>query len=218
MATISKIKLPNNASYDIRDDYSIWGGRNLLGGTRNSEKPTVNNSNAAQTFGEIGLYNSPASAFDIEAYDSSTNTLILSETATGNRGCNWYTKLGIIKAGETYTFSCLLKPSVAISAHTHTAWRNGSATATYTGWTAGGTQNVPANEWYHYVFSFIPSESAKLDWEFLVAICFTGQTSGVTCRIAHAKLEYGNKATDWSPAPEDIARFIGNETIELYGE
>ena len=30
MATISKIKLPNNASYDIRDDYSTWGGRNLL--------------------------------------------------------------------------------------------------------------------------------------------------------------------------------------------
>jgi hypothetical protein len=30
MATISKIKLPNNASYDIRDDYSMWGGRNLV--------------------------------------------------------------------------------------------------------------------------------------------------------------------------------------------
>lgn len=30
MATISNIKLPNNASYNIRDDYSTWGGRNII--------------------------------------------------------------------------------------------------------------------------------------------------------------------------------------------
>lgn len=212
---ISKIKTPNNIAYDLQDKISTFGNENLLGGTRNELKPTINNSNAAQTFGSIGLYNSPASAFSIESYDSSTNSLILSETATGNRGVNWYTKPGAIKAGQLYTFSCLLKPSVAISAHTHTAWRNGSATATYTGWTSEGATNIPANAWYHYIFSFTPNANAKLDWEFLVAICFTGQSSGVTCRIAHAKLEKGSRSTDWTPSCYDLATYSDN-TITFF--
>lgn len=30
MALISKIKGTNNTEYNVRDDVSIWGGRNLL--------------------------------------------------------------------------------------------------------------------------------------------------------------------------------------------
>ena len=210
---ISKIKGLDNVTYDLQDKVSTFGNENLLGGTENASLPTLSNSNASATFGTLGLYNSPASAFSIEAYDASTNSLILSETATGNRGISWYTKPGIIKTGEQYTFSCLLKPSVAISAHTHTAWRNGSATATYTGWTSQGATSIPANEWYHYKFTLTPNANAKLDWEFLVAICFTGQSSGITCRIAHAKLEKGNKSTDWTPSCYDLATYDSNTII-----
>lgn len=36
MATISKIKATaDNVDYNIRDDYSIWGGRNYMQGTGN---------------------------------------------------------------------------------------------------------------------------------------------------------------------------------------
>lgn len=212
---ISKIKGLDNVTYNLQDKVSTFGNENLLGGTKNEIAPTVTNSDASMTFGSIGRYNSPASAFSLENYDDSTNSIIISETVTGNRGVGWYTKPGIIKAGEQYTFSCLLKPSVAISAHTHTAWRNGSATATYTGWTSQDATNIPANEWYHYNFTFTPNANAKLDWEFLVAICFTGQTSGVTCRIAHAKLEKGNKFTDWTPSCYDLATYASN-TITFF--
>lgn len=212
---ISQIKGLDNITYDLQDKISTFGNENLLGGTENASLPTLTNSNAAATFGTLGLYNSPASAFSIETYNTSTNSLILSETATGNRGISWYTKPGAIKAGEQYTFSCLLKPSVAISAHTHTAWRNGSATATYTGWTSQGATSIPANVWYHYKFTFTPNANAKLNWEFLVAICFTGQSTGVTCRIAHAKLEKGNKATDWTPSCYDLATY-SDETIKFF--
>jgi hypothetical protein len=35
MAVISQIKATSdNVDYNIRDDYSIWGGRNLLRGTK----------------------------------------------------------------------------------------------------------------------------------------------------------------------------------------
>ena len=30
MAVLSKIKASDNVDYNIRDDYSTWGGRNLL--------------------------------------------------------------------------------------------------------------------------------------------------------------------------------------------
>ena len=212
---VSQIKGLDNVTYDLQDKVSIFGNENLLGGTRNVTLPNAKNSAAENTFGSIGHYNSPQTAFTLEEYDNSTNSFILSETATGNRGVGWYTKPGAIEAGETYTFSCLLKPSVTVSVHTHTAWRNGSATASYTGWTSAGSKSVPADEWYHYVFTFTPSGSAKLDWEFLVAICFTGQSTGVTCRIAHAKLEKGNKPTDWSPSCYDLAIY-DDKTIEFF--
>lgn len=41
MAEISKIKLPNNSIYNIRDDVHTWGGRNLLQGSH-LVSPTTN--------------------------------------------------------------------------------------------------------------------------------------------------------------------------------
>ena len=179
------------------------GGRNLLGATDNAFLPNGANIGASMTFGSIGRYNSPDSEFSKESYDGSSNSLIVTSTETGNRGVGWYTKKGEVKAGETYTFSCRVKANVATTVHTHTAWRNGSATAGYTGWTAGGNMSISANTWTDYSYTFTPSSSAQLSWEFYVALCFTGATTGVTCRIAHAMLEKGNKATDWSPASGD---------------
>lgn len=181
------------------------GGRNLLGSTSNpSSKSVVQNDGSSRTFGDIGNYNDPVSAYSFEDYDGYSNSVKWTSTGTGNRGVGWYTKVGEIKAGTEYTFTCKVRSSVAVSVHTHTAWRNGSATATYTGWTSAGATTVPANTWTDYSCTFEPHSSAQLDWEYFVAICFTGSSSGVTFQVAHAKLEKGNKATDWTPAPEDM--------------
>ena len=208
MADLSKITLPNNVSYNLKDttarnfiDNLEVGGKNLLGNTANSIAYTGASGKYTQTFGSIGYYNTVN--LTLENYDEYSNSIIVTSAQTGNKGVSWYTKKGEIVAGQKYTFSCKIKPNVSISAHVHTAWRNGSATAEYVGWTLQGTTTIPANEWFDYSFTFTPNTSAKLDWEFHVAICFTGQTSGVTCRFAHAKLEKGTIATDWTPAPED---------------
>lgn len=42
----------------------------------------------------------------------------------------------------------------------------------------------------------------------LTTIYFYNPTQGSSCNISNIKLEKGNKATDWSPAPEDIAADI----------
>lgn len=179
------------------------GGRNLIGSTDNPTVPTGVNSMAKMTFGDIGQYNNPESEFSIEDYDGSANSIVITSSRTGNCGVCWYTKAGEVKAGASYTFSCRVKSSIAVSVHTHTAWRNGSATAGYTGWTSAGSMSIAANTWTDYSFTFVPASNANLDYEFLVAICFAGNSSGVTFHVAHAKFEKGNKATDWTPAPED---------------
>ena len=207
--TVSKLTVNSGATISdtnglISNSAIKVGGKNLLGNTENPTTPTGSNSAAEMTFRSIGRYNSPDSEFSLEDYDGYSNSIVITSTATGNRGVSWYTKPASIIAGETYTFSCRAKTNVAATVHTHTAWRNGSATATYTGWTSGGSKTTVANTWFDYSYTFQPASNAQLDWEFLVALCFTGQTGGVTCHIAHAKLERGNKATDWTPAPEDV--------------
>ena len=44
MATLSQIKASDNVTYNIRDDYSTWGGRNLLLGTKTQDTSVGNNN------------------------------------------------------------------------------------------------------------------------------------------------------------------------------
>ena len=217
--TVSKLTVDSGATISdtnglISNSAIEVGGKNLLGNTENPTTPTGSNSAAEMTFRSIGRYNSPDSEFSLEDYDGYSNSIVITSTATGNRGVNWYTKPASIIAGETYTFSCRVKTSVAATVHTHTAWRNGSATASYVGWTSAGNLALTANTWTDYSYTFIPASDAQLTWEFMVALCFTGQTGGVTCHIAHAKLEHGNKATDWTPAPEDVDANIEDVAVD----
>lgn len=193
------------------------GGRNLLGNTENrSGSEIVSNAVSTSTFGSIGNYNDSVSLYSLVNYDASSNAVsCATSTSTGNRGAGWFTKAGEIRAGESYTFSCRIKCSIATNIHMHTAWRNGSETATYTGWTAEGTKAIVADTWTDYSCTFTPNANAKLTWEFFVAICITGSSSGATYQIAHAKLERGNKATDWSPAPEDVTYDINTVSTAM---
>ena len=187
------------------------GGRNLLGNTGNSKVTIISNGVAEATFMNIGNYNDAVTLYSFIDYDGYSNAISVgSSTSTGNRGVSWYTKPGEIIAGQKYTFSCKIKCSVATNAHMHTAWRNGSATATYTGWTSEGAKAISANVWTDYVCTFTPNSNANLNYEFLVAICITGVSGGATYQVAHAKLEEGNVATAWTPAPEDVNQDIVN--------
>ena len=203
----------NTLAIDIGSFGGSIGGTNLLGRTDNPYSPTIAQSNAAMTFGSIGLYNSPATEVSIENYDNSANALVVTSTVTGNRGVGWYTKPGEVVAGKDYTFSCRVKTSVAATVHVHTAWRNGSATAAYAGWTAGGNMTTTADTWVDYSYTFKPDPNAQLTWEFLIGFCFSGATTGITMRVAHAKLEKGSVATDWQPSPDDLESFFDGYTI-----
>lgn len=84
-------------------------------------------------------------------------------------------------------------------------------------WTSVTSHNLPrvgsngcvANVWYHIEKTLtIPEQAAEGIGE-QCCIQFYNPSTDVSARIAfrmkNVKLEYGNKATDWSPSPEEMA-------------
>lgn len=68
---------------------------------------------------------------------------------------------------------------------------------------AYGKGNVIANVWERYTDAFVsPSAEGTLSIQF--------EPLGVPILITDIKLEFGNKATDWTPAPEDVDEDINN--------
>lgn len=113
-----------------------------------------------------------------------------------------------LKAGDTLTFSCDVKTTgnrVAI----HAQYYNGSSR-----WTSAGSiteYGAPADtDWHRYSHTF----TVASNYVSLTALgIYCELTDGVTISARNFKLERGNKATDWSPAPEDMAVTVGGRNL-----
>lgn len=124
------------------------------------------------------------------------NTL---KTIVGNGIAGYWQELDVNK---TYTYSAMVKTSVAfngdrtIPIHYHCSTDmsgpNGSIDI------LAYKQNASANEWTLLYLTFKPR--AKYFRPFI----YIGGSYNITFNIAYLKLEEGNKATDWTPAPEDV--------------
>lgn len=105
-----------------------------------------------------------------------------------------------LKAGDALTFSCDVKTSgnrVAL----HAQYFNGTDR-----WTNAGSiteYGEPSDtDWHRYSHTF----TIASNYVSLTALgIYCELTEGVTISARNFKLERGNKATDWSPAPEDMA-------------
>lgn len=80
-----------------------------------------------------------------------------------------------------------------------------------------GSGGCKLNEWYHVIQKVVIPEKASDNVGVQQAIQFHGTNANIECgftaRFRNVKLEKGNKATDWTPAPEDIDnRFDTAET------
>lgn len=212
MAVLSKIKASDNVDYNIRDDYSTWGGRNLLKNTKNFTNTGVDSS-------EMG-YLRTGSSFGDSYNNFSSRTITTSSTGTIGE---WL--VTDCKNGETYTLSFFAKgsgsprcyfygPSGYISVASMINSAGGSGTPT-DGNSDSGTKITVTSEWKRYWVTWtLAASGGTTDTKY----CLIRNDNAGAYSICGVKLEKGNKATDWSPAPEDIARFIGDETIELYSE
>lgn len=151
----------------------------------------INGNTAVFTKNSDGLTNN-ASGLRVMSLTESGG----SASSSANYGQS--TQYGIdFKIGERYTFSCDVKTDgnrVGLSMQ----YYNGTSV-----WKDVGIgEFVPADtDWHRYSFTFtIPSGF----------VCITALgvycqlLEGVKLELKNIKLECGNKATDWTPAPEDV--------------
>lgn len=105
-------------------------------------------------------------------------------------------------AGETYTLT--LKGNTGSTSKKFGMWQNsGSIHKGYFS-SIDGISSI----------TFVASTPTS-GWERNFTIYNYPSSVSATGSIEWVKLEKGNKATDWTPAPEDIYDFIGNETQEI---
>lgn len=217
MALISKIKGTDNVDYNVRDDVSVWGGRNLFRLSNMQDRSTFI-SNGTATFDDgsyFRYYNGAVSNHTFEQIAGGNgyqDTILLNSAA--NIGIAFMRPVSEFNfnSNSYYTMSCWAKTTktsagldMGLSYRTNAdawVWRGGSNRHLFN----------TTNTWQHFSLTFKPDADTKI-----IMYCFTvlGVTNGTdTFTIKHCKLEKGTKPTDWSPAPEDIAH-VNGECLEL---
>lgn len=186
-ATFNAIKSQADAAYDAKGaaDAVQVGGRNLL---RFTAHPEYTNN--------------------IDTGWSQWSNATIARTSDGIRATNTDSSKGIafkiplanqngVIGGETYRLSFIYKSNIALSGAYLICKTGGNKPVSI------GTIPASENEWNYYSAEFKAAstdgqitDSILLPYNFLVG--------WFEIKDGSLKLEKGNKATDWTPAPEDV--------------
>lgn len=185
------------------------GGRNLL---RKTNQGVTHWSWSTQTGGKT-----------IEEYlDGGVRAVKMTRDATPHSGWSVIgydmgaNEYALLEPNTEYTLSFDYKPSVATANGVMFSIRrgDGSNVATNEG---GYWKEIPANKWTHISGTFTTVENIP---DFLIhstEIYITRLPTTVNSVhiFKNLKLEKGNKATDWSPAPEDIEERMSAAELKI---
>ena len=186
---IAQSQAASNAYADEQISQIQIGGRNLARNTASAKSHTVTDSDRASCSWNV---------------------------------CNLYWIHGILlEKGQTYTLSynyefdwgSVTKPTSAsrIGAGIGTGSTIGYLEDTFAGcadyWTYGSGKYDSGK--FVYTFTYDGKSSYKC-FAFRMLRSYEYKTVGVKLTISNFKLEKGNKATDWTPAPEDIDNAIAD--------
>ena len=175
------------------------GGRNLLFGTNQG---TYRWGWSMQTGGKT-----------IEEYlDGGVRAVRMTRDATPNAGWSVISynmganDYALLEPNTEYTLSFDYKPSVATANGVMFSIRRGDGTNAATN-EGGYWKEIPANKWTHVSGTFMTVENIPDFLLYSTEIYITRLPTTVNSVhiFKNLKLEKGNKATDWSPAPEDPA-------------
>lgn len=192
MAELTKIKIPNNTTYELVDKYSVWGGYNLL-----KNIPSAHNATA---------YN----AYDIPLIeplqDGVTYTLQLWGINVSHSG-KTETTLGVFPyyCGGNVRFGGWTGTTYFTNGHADHLWITFTPYISGTTITEGG--NNLANPTNALAHSSVTNATTKFIRLYNSVPTATG-TRNLT--VEKWKLEKGHKATDWSPCWTDIFTYANN--------
>ena len=173
------------------------GGRNL----------TPNTGYHNNTTG-WGFWNSANTMSIVEGRTSSSKALqiILANQA----GSGFKTPVAPCIGGKEYTVSFWFKSTIACKIGDLLKFIDASGTESNP--IGMITINVPQNTWTYYTRTFTaPSTAVKMYTTPRV----DPAVGTPTVQLTEYKLEIGNKATDWTPAPEDVQSQIDTHTTQI---
>lgn len=225
---ISKIKTPNNVTYDIRDNVSTFGGTNLLKNTgfqiqvaqNGGWNTTKNGTLLASSWGGYNSGVTNASSIYHAHLKQFNNEYVYEYIKTDSE-----TWLGISQGaiqtkmipGETYIFSWEeyhVSGTNRIGTGLYYYLPNATSAAFHLGIDQDADATRELNKWQKYTYTFVAPTNA--DWTKNMTWYMYGHyNNNGTFYMRHPKLELGNKSTDWTPAPEDLATY-NSETITFF--
>ena len=184
----------DGASQILNSEIEV-GGRNLARGTATMIKGNGNwNTGTWRDSGASNTYNYTVNDSPVPSVDKG----ILVTTATAK------TRYGVAQDGcpmlsKQLTFSVWAKGTSGGTITLQSVWWNGISVSN---WSKAFTAN---GSWQYFSFTTdltnvtIPNNACSICYMY-----WTGVNANDSCIFIAPKLEYGNKATDWSPAPEDV--------------
>ena len=223
MALISKIKnTADSVDYNIRDDVHTWGGRNLFWGTSWGNSFTENSN-------ITGWYRLEPNVDTLETSITKGQCYAVHRSRSGTTATSWsefkyYCRDNtVLIPGEQYTLSWW---QYAPTDTWYASYSTNYLTSNIRYYDSGGTKIAdsttmnPNNTvfkptavttWEHRSSTFtVPAAAEGHAWWYI----YFSIPRDIDLILCQFKLEHGNKATDWSPAPEDIAHVNGT-TLEL---
>ena len=209
MTNISKLTLPNNVTYDIKDNVSRFGGTNLLrysawgnayeqGAFGPDKKTDVFQSDKISFLDyktikiEAGVGFNPTASYP-DGYSLNKDSALLSF-------CNGFL--------DTDRFIL----SIWVYENTLDGPLNLMFSLCRENGKSGYGKSILAGETGLKTWTQLPSQSAKVKGFALTSIQTLEATSGHII-LGPPKIELGNKPTEWTPCPDDIVNYKDNSLI-----
>lgn len=203
-----------------------------------TNKTLANNAQSTADNAQTAAVNAQADIDDLEiggrnlALNTAESKSHTMTNATGNDSwniCNSYWNHGILlKVGQTYTVSfdyvldwgSVTKPTAASQIGPGIGSDNGTnAPGSY----LHDTFTMVADLWNYgsgkydsgrFVYTFTNTKTTDMYFAFRMLRAYNHDITGVTMTVSDFKMEIGNRATDWTPAPEDMATSNELENIQ----
>ena len=180
---------------NVIDDIEI-GGRNLLLNTNTTSGKAVIVKGATQV------------TSGVSSWTNTSGVLTLNGSVSGSECYYCFmspsnTNLYTLEAGNDYTISGKLKVSTTRGTLKSVNVRSQHSITSWTGGLSEVVTDADTDEWVEFAFTHSIPEDA-LGAYFSVQVFYSSSWAGVV-QLTELKLEKGNKATDWTPAPEDMA-------------